>query len=59
MPSASDGANVLKLNKVRAVARRAELAAVAAVPDREDILRAMNRMSSALYILMIREKADR
>ena len=59
MPAVSDGANVLKLSKVRAIARRAELAAVAAVPDREDILRAMNRMSSALYILMIREKANR
>ncbi len=57
MPQVSDGANVLKLNKVRGIARRAELAAVAAVPDREDILRAMNRISSALYILMIREKA--
>jgi len=59
MPSVADGASVLKLNRVRAIARRAELAAVAAVPDREDILRAMNRMSSALYILMIREKASK
>ncbi len=59
MPQVSDGANVLKLNKVRGIARRAELAAVAAVPDREDILRAMNRISSALYILMIREKAGK
>ena len=59
MPGAADGANVLKLNKARAIARRAELAAVAAVPDREDILRAMNRISSALYILMIREKAGK
>ncbi len=58
MPQVSDGANILRLNKVRAIARRAELAAVAAVPDREDILKAMNRMSSALYILMIREKAE-
>ena len=57
MPCVGDGAVVLRLNKVRAVARRAELSAVAAVPDREDILRAMNRISSALYILMIREKA--
>ena len=59
MPQVSDGAAVLKLNKVRSIARRAELAAVAAVADREDILRAMNRMSSALYILMIREKAGK
>ena len=58
MPAVTDGANVLKLNKVRTIARRAELAAVAAVPDSEDILRALNRMSSCIYILMIREKAD-
>lgn len=59
MPAVTDGANVLKLNKVRTIARRAELAAVAAVPDREDILRALNRMSSCIYILMIREKANK
>lgn len=59
MPAVSDGAAVLKLNKVRGIARRAELAAVAAVPDREDILKALNRMSSALYILMVREKANK
>jgi ethanolamine utilization cobalamin adenosyltransferase len=58
MPAVTDGAAVLRLNKVRAIARRAELAAVAAVPDREDILKALNRMSSCLYILMIREKAE-
>ena len=46
-------------------ARAAELAAAAAFTDengnctREDILRSLNRMSSMLYILMIREKADR
>ena len=53
---------VLKMNLCRSVARRAELAAVAAFRDREgvptrvDILQAMNRVSSMLYILMIREK---
>ena len=59
MPSVSDGAAVLRLNRVRCAARHAERKAVAAVPDREDILRAMNRMSSCLYILMIREKAGK
>lgn len=58
MPAVTDGKTVLLLNRARAIARRAELAAVAAMPDREDILRAMNRISSALYILMIREKTD-
>lgn len=57
MPDFSDSAVVLGLNRARCAARHAELMAVAAVPDREDILRALNRMSSCLYILMIREKA--
>ena len=57
MPSAADGAAVLRLNRVRCAVRHAELKAVAAVPERQDILRALNRMSSCLYILMIREKS--
>ena len=57
MPSVSDGKAVLELNKLRCVVRSAELKAVAALPQRQDILRAMNRISSAVYILMIREKA--
>ena len=62
MPAMTDGAAVLWLNRARCAARNAELAAVHAFADREgnptrvDILQAMNRMSSMLYILMIREK---
>lgn len=62
MPGAEDGAVILQLNRVRCAAREAELAAVKAFSDREgnptrvDILRALNRMSSMLYILMIQEK---
>ena len=56
MPDFSDGRAVLALNKVRCAARNAELKAVAALPNREDILRSLNRMSSMLYILMIQEK---
>ena len=59
MPAVSDGAAVLRLNKVRCMVRQTELAAVAAMPDREDILRALNRMSSCVYILMVREKANK
>ena len=63
MPEVSDGPGVLWLNRARTAARSAELAAVAAWTDRdgkltrEDIPRALNRMSSMLYILMIRAKA--
>lgn len=57
MPGSEDGQGVLYLNRARCAARHAELQAVAALPEREDMLKAMNRLSSMLYILMIREKA--
>ena len=62
MPAMSDSEAVLRLNKVRTAARDAELKAVAAFTEkegqvvREDILRGLNRMSSMLYILMIKAK---
>ena len=64
MPEAEDGERILLLNRCRCVARAAELAACEAFQDRDgsptrgDLLLALNRMSSMLYILMIREKAD-
>ena len=63
MPSVQDGAGILHLNRARCAAREAELAAVEAFSDREgnptrpDILQAMNRISSMLYIFMIQEKS--
>ena len=63
MPSAADGEALARLNRARCAAREAELRAVDAFSDREgnptrpDILRAMNRMSSMLYILMLEEKS--
>lgn len=63
MPQAEDGPAILRLNWVRSLARAAELKAAEAfltpeeIPQREDLLRCLNRMSSMLYILMIREKA--
>ena len=63
MPGAEDGVRIAALNRARCAAREAELAAVTAFrdpegnPTRMDILRAMNRMSSMLYILMIEQKA--
>jgi ethanolamine utilization cobalamin adenosyltransferase len=65
MPEAADGEVVLTLNRCRCAARAAELVAAAAFADengnctRTDILRAMNRMSSMIYILMIREKGGK
>lgn len=65
MPSARDGREILQLNRARCAARAAELEAVRAFSDREgnptrvDILRAMNRMSSMLYLFMIELKKKR
>ena len=63
MPAPGDSRKVLLLNRARCLSRAAELAAVHAFTDRDgnpirtDILRALNRMSSMLYLLMIELKA--
>lgn len=63
MPSAQDGQVVLWLNRCRCAAREAELAACRGfadregLPSRQDLVRCLNRLSSFLYILMIRQKA--
>lgn len=63
MPSAADGDVIARLNRARCAAREAELAAVTAFRDREgnptrpDILKALNRMSSMIYILMVQWKS--
>ena len=59
MPSVADGQTVLRLNKLRTQVRETELTANQALPKRQDILQALNRMSSFVYILMIEEKAKR
>ena len=65
MPRAEDGEALLRVNRARCAARAAELAAVEAFSDREgnptrpDILRALNRLSSMLYIIMIQIKVGK
>ena len=65
MPDYSDSAILLRLNRCRCAAREAELAAAVAFADRDglptrpDILKALNRMSSMLYILMLEAKAEK
>ena len=65
MPAAGDGEALLRVNRARCAARAAELSAVAAFSDREgnptrqDILKALNRLSSMLYIIMIQLKAGK
>ena len=63
MPSHEDGLVIARLNRARCACREAELSALEAFSDRDgtparmDILKALNRMSSMLYILMIQQKA--
>lgn len=65
MPDFSDSELLLRLNRARTVARQTELAAYRAfrttdgAPERGDIMLAMNRLSSLLWILMIRLKAGK
>ena len=62
MPSAADGQTVLLLNHCRCAVRAAELAAAHAFTDadgnctRAESLKALNRMSSMVYLLMIQAK---
>lgn len=57
MPQPTDGELLLLVNRARCAARAAELKAVAAFPTgREDLLRAFNRLSSFLYLVMIQLK---
>ena len=62
MPQPTDSLTILRLNRCRTTARAAELAAASAftTPDdtctRTDLLQALNRISSMLYILQIRQK---
>ena len=64
MPQHPDGNAMLQLNLARCTARSAELAAAHAFTaeddtcTRPDILQALNRMSSMLYILMIQMKKE-
>ena len=59
MPGPEDSGLLLQVNRARCAARAAELCAVAAFPDgREDLLRAFNRLSSFLYLIMIQIKID-
>lgn len=62
MPAPEDGRQLLLINAARCQARQAELAAAQAFqnkdgePERLDLLRALNRLSSFLYLIMIQLK---
>ncbi|MDR1712334.1 MAG: hypothetical protein LBR58_10870 [Propionibacteriaceae bacterium] len=62
MTTVADGEAVVTLNLLRTKVREVELAAYAAFkregqpPRREDIIRALNRLSSVAYIMMLKAK---
>ncbi|MCG8471079.1 MAG: hypothetical protein MI742_04395 [Desulfobacterales bacterium] len=61
LPSWEMGQTVLELNRLRALIREMEVAAVTALKEgfelqKPDIVQALNRMSSAIYIMMLKEK---
>lgn len=64
MPEPTDSRLLLKLNRTRTMARQAELAACRAFRDgegrctRRDIVCALNRVSSSVYLLMIQRKKE-
>lgn len=65
MPAVTDSRSLLWLNRVRTVVRQTEIACYRAfsTPDgevqREDMVLALNRLSSLIWILMIQQKAAR
>ncbi|MBQ4641505.1 MAG: ATP-binding protein [Oscillospiraceae bacterium] len=59
MPEPTDKPLLLQVNKARCAARATELTAVTAFPSgREDLIRAFNRLSSFLYLIMIQLKKE-
>ena len=63
LPACTDGPALLAVNKVRTLVRQTELSAYAAYKDvegnvtRGDIILALNRLSSLMWIMMIKLKA--
>ena len=53
VPEVAHGRIPAVLNRLRAEARETELAAARLLPERLDLVRVLNRMSSALYVLML------
>jgi ethanolamine utilization cobalamin adenosyltransferase len=54
------GPSLLGLNTLRSSVREIEIAAVAAFMnnvEKQDMIQALNRMSSVIYIMMLKEKA--
>ena len=53
MADASQGGNVALVNWLRALARETELEALRHLPENQALCASLNRLSSALYVLML------
>jgi len=58
VPQDTDAPILLRLNRLRTLVRRTELAACHGIPERKDLIRVLNRLSSLLWIMMIRIKKE-
>lgn len=64
IPCAGDEEGLLMLNRLRTIARQTEIAACAAFEtgsgetQRPDLIKALNRISSAIYIMMVMIKSN-
>ena len=59
MPDFEDSLLLLHLNRLRTMVRQTELAACRAFSQRTDLIQALNRMSSLVWILMIKLRKER
>lgn len=59
MPDFADSLLLLHLNRLRTMVRQTELAACRAFSQRTDLIQALNRMSSLVWILMIKLRKER
>ncbi len=62
LPTHEMDASILGLNRLRALVREMEVSAVSALKEgarleKPDIVQALNRMSSAIYIMMLKDKS--
>lgn len=58
MPDFEDNMMILQLNRLRTLIRQTELAACRAFTQRTDLIQVLNRMSSLVWILMIKCKKE-
>ncbi len=55
LPDCTMGEMAAVLNRLRAVVRQTEISAAVALPERKDIIKALNRLSSCIHILFCKQ----